>query len=575
MPSGLTRGSLLLAMTDCLGKLPAVSPHQTTQGETVATQAESFDYIVTGAGSAGCAVAARLSESGRYRVLLLEAGGKDRNPWIHIPMGFSQVYANPHVNWMYESEPEAQLGGRRLYQPRGKVLGGTSSINGMVYMRGNAADYDEWRQRGCAGWDWDSVLPYFKKAEHQERGANEFHGIGGPLHVSDQPHRSELADRVVEAAIQAGLPPIEDFNDGRQEGAGYFQSTTGRKRRWSTATAYLRPARGRDNLVVRPNAHATRILIENGRAVGVTYVSGRVSRTARAAGEVIVSGGVFNSPQLLQLSGIGPGTLLQEMDIPVIHDLSAVGSHLQDHFYMRLAYRCTRPITMNELANSMPRKVLAMAQYMLFRAGPLAANGVTAGAFARSDPRLERPDLQFNFSPYSYASRDARGAVAHPFPGFSLSAVHLRPDSRGSVRIKSPDPLAPPAIRFNFLETQSDLRALTAGMRLARKFARQPALAPYVAAELLPGPAVNTDAEFEANIRTNANSNLHPVGTCRMGPDGDSVVDPRLRVHGIGRLRVADASIMPIVPAGNTNAPSIMIGEKAADMILEDARAMV
>ena len=541
----------------------------------MAIKPDSFDYIVTGAGSAGCAVAARLSESGRYRVLLLEAGGKDRNPWIHIPMGFSQLYANPRVNWMYESEPEAQLGGRRLYQPRGKVLGGTSSINGMVYMRGNAADYDEWRQRGCTGWDWDSVLPYFKKAEHQERGANEFHGIGGPLHVSDQPHRSELADRVVEAAIQAGLPPIEDFNDGRQEGAGYFQSTTGRQRRWSTATAYLRPARARDNLVVRPNAHATRILIENGRAVGVTYVSGGVSRTARANGEVIVSGGVFNSPQLLQLSGVGPGALLQEMDIPVIHDLPAVGSHLQDHFYVRLAYRCTKPITMNELANSTPRKVLAMAQYMLFRAGPLAANGVTAGAFARSDPRLERPDLQFNFSPYSYASRDARGAVAHPFPGFSLSAVHLRPDSRGSVRIKSPDPLAPPAIRFNFLETQSDLQALTAGMRLARKFARQPALAPYVAAELLPGPAVNTDAEFEANIRMNANSNLHPVGTCRMGPDGGSVVDPRLRVHGIGRLRVADASIMPTVPAGNTNAPSIMIGEKAADMILEDAQALV
>jgi choline dehydrogenase len=538
-------------------------------------EAESFDYIVTGAGSAGCAVAARLSESGQYRVLLLEAGGKDRNPWIHIPMGFSQVYANPRVNWMYESEPEAQLGNRRLYQPRGKVLGGTSSINGMVYMRGNAADYDEWRQRGCTGWDWDSVLPYFKKAEHQERGADAFHGVGGPLHVSDQPHRSELADRLVEAAIQAGLPPIEDFNDGRQEGAGYFQSTTGRRRRWSTATAYLRPARNRANLVVRPNAHATRILIEDGRAVGVAYVCDGATRTAGAMGEVIVSGGVFNSPQLLQLSGIGPGALLQRMDIPVVHDLPAVGNHLQDHFYVRLAFRCTRPITMNELANSMPRKVLAMTQYVLFRGGPLSANGVTAGAFARSDPRLERPDLQFNFSPYSYASRDARGAIAHPFPGFSLSAVHLRPDSRGSVHIKSPAPLTPPAIRFNFLETRYDLQALTAGMRLARRFTQQPALAPYVAEELLPGPTVNTDAEFQANIRANANSNLHPVGTCRMGPDGGSVVDPRLRVHGIGGLRVADASIMPTVPAGNTNAPSIMIGEKAADMILEDARVTV
>ncbi|MEJ0015137.1 MAG: choline dehydrogenase [Acetobacteraceae bacterium] len=539
----------------------------------MATDAETFDYIVTGAGSAGCAVAARLSECGRYRVLLLEAGGKDRNPWIHIPMGFSQVYADPRVNWMYESEPEAQLGGRRLYQPRGKVLGGTSSINGMVYMRGNAADYDEWRQRGCTGWDWDSVLPYFKKAEHQERGADDFHGIGGPLHVSNQPRRFELADRLVEAAVQAGLPAIEDFNDGRQEGAGYFQSTTGRRRRWSTATAYLRPARNRRNLVVRPNAHATRILVENGRATGVRYLSAGATHTAHARGEVIVSGGVFNSPQLLQLSGIGPADLLRERGIDVVHDLPAVGRHLQDHFYVRLAFRCTRPITMNEFANSMPRKVAAMAQYALFRAGPLASNGVIAGAFARSDPRLERPDIQFNFTPWSYASRDARGAVAHPFPGFSLSAVHLKPDSRGSVQIRSADPLAPPAIRFNFLQTRSDLDALTAGMRLARRIIAQPALAPYVAEELLPGPAVSSDAEFEDNIRQNANSNLHPVGTCRMGPEGDTVVDPRLRVHGIGGLRVADAAIMPTVPAGNTNAPSIMIGEKAAAMILEDARA--
>jgi choline dehydrogenase len=394
---------------------------------------DSFDYIVTGAGSAGCVVAARLTESGRYRVLLLEAGGKDRNPWIHVPMGFSRVYANPRVNWMYESEPEAQLNGRALYQPRGKVLGGTSSINGMVYMRGNAGDYDEWRQRGCTGWDWDSVLPYFKKAEHQERGASKFHGVGGPLHVSDQPYRFELADRLVEAAVQAGLPAIEDFNDGRQEGAGYFQSTTGKRRRWSTATAYLRPARNRANLVVRPNAQATRVLMENGRATGVTFISNGVAHTARARGEVIVCGGVFNSPQLLQLSGIGPGALLQEMGIPVVHEVQAVGRHLQDHFFVRLAFRCTRSITMNEMANSLPRKAVALAQYALFRVGPLAANGVTAGAFARSDPRLERPDLQFNFTPYSYASRDARGAVAHPFPGFSLSAVHLRPDSRGTV----------------------------------------------------------------------------------------------------------------------------------------------
>lgn len=534
---------------------------------------ETFDYIVTGAGSAGCVVAARLSESGRYRVLLLEAGGRDTNPWIHIPMGFSQVYANPRVNWMYESEPEAQLGGRTLYQPRGKVLGGTSSINGMVYMRGNSADYDEWRQRGCTGWDWDSVLPYFKKAEHQERGANEHHGVNGPLHVSDQPRRWELADRLVDAAVQAGLPRVDDFNDGRQEGAGYFQSTTGKRRRWSTATAYLRPARSRQNLDVRTNTHATRILFEQGRAVGVTYVSGRTPHTVRARAEVIVCGGVFNSPQILQLSGVGPAGLLQDLGIPILRDMPAVGRHLQDHFFVRLAFRCTRAITMNELASSLPRKVVALAQYALFRAGPLAANGVIAGAFARSDPRLERPDLQFNFTPWSYASRDRRGAKAHPFPGFSLSAVHLRPDSRGSVLINSPDPLAQPAIRFNFLDTKADLQALTAGMRLARKFTQQPALAPYVAEEIIPGPTVSTDTQFEINIRQNANSNLHPVGTCRMGPEGDSVVDPRLRVHGVGSLRVVDAAIMPTVPAGNTNAPTIMIGEKAADMILTDARA--
>jgi choline dehydrogenase len=536
---------------------------------------EEFDYIVTGAGSAGCAVAARLSESGRYRVLLLEAGGKDRNPWIHVPMGFSRLFADPNVNWMYESEPEAALNGRTMYQPRGKVLGGTSSINGMVYMRGNAADYDEWWQRGCTGWDYDSVLPFFKKAENQQRGASEFHGVGGPLTVSDQPRRYELADRVVAAAIEAGLPPNDDFNGARQEGAGYFQSTTGKSRRWSTATAYLRPARDRASLVVRPNAQATRVVIENGTATGVTYISGGISRSARSRGEVIVCGGVFNSPQLLQLSGIGPADLLQRMGIEVIRDVPAVGNHLQDHFYVRLAYRCTRPVTMNELANSLPRKILATARYMLFKSGPLAANGVTAGAFARSDPRLERPDLQFNFSPFSYASRGPSGAVAHDFPGFSLSAVHLRPDARGTVLLKSPDPLVPPAIRFNFLQTQYDIQALTAGMRMVRAFTKQPSLASYVAEEIVPGSSVSSDAEFEESIRRNALSNLHPVGTCRMGLEGsDSVVDPRLRVHGVGRLRVVDAAIMPTVPAGNTNAPTIMIAEKAAAMILEDARVM-
>jgi choline dehydrogenase len=533
----------------------------------------AYDYIVAGAGSAGCVVAARLSESGRYRVLLLEAGGRDRYLWIHVPMGYGRLFSNPRVNWMYESEPEPELEGRSMYQPRGKVLGGTSSINGMVYMRGNPADYEGWRQRGCTGWDWDGVLPYFRKAEDQERGSDAFHGTGGPLRVSDQPTRFELAEHWIAAAIEAGLPANSDFNDGDQEGAGPFQSTTKGRRRWSTAAAYLRPARRRRNLTVATNALATRLVIENGRATGVEYFRNGVSQTAAARGEVIVCGGVFNSPQLLQLSGLGPGELLHSLGIPVVRDMPAVGADLQDHFYVRLAFRCTKPITLNDVANNPLRKLAAGAQYLLFRSGPLATNGICAGGFARSDRRLERPDIQLNFSLWSFAERTRKGVFPHPFPGFTVSAVHLRPDARGEVRVKSADPLAPPGIRFNFLKTQYDLQALTAGMRLARKIVNQPALAGYVADELIPGTEVETDAEFEAAIRRNGISNLHPVGTCRMGGDEAAVLDPRLRVRGVGRLRVVDASVMPSVPAGNTNAPSIMIGEKASEMILEDARA--
>jgi len=533
---------------------------------------DAYDYIVTGAGSAGCAVAARLSESGRHRVLLLEAGGEDRYPWIHVPMGYSRLFSNPRVNWMYESEPEPELEGRSMYQPRGKVLGGTSSINGMVYMRGNPADYDEWRQRGCTGWDWDSVLPYFRKAEDQERGEDPFHGVGGPLRVSDQPARFELAEHWIAAAIEAGLPANNDFNNGQQEGAGPFQSTTNRRRRWSTAAAYLRPARGRKNLTVATNSLATRVVIDNHRATGVEFIRNGAKETAQARGEVIVCGGVYNSPQLLQLSGLGPGELLHGLGIPVVRDMPAVGADLQDHFYVRLAFRCTKPITLNDVANNPLRKVTAGLQYMLFRTGPLATNGICAGGFARSDQRLERPDIQLNFSLWSFAERTRKGVYPHPFPGFTVSAVHLRPDARGEVRLKSADPFAPPAIRFNFLKTNYDLRALTAGMRLARKIVNQPALSDYVADELIPGKDVNNDAEFEAAIRKNGISNLHPVGTCRMGADEAAVLDPRLRVRGVGHLRVVDASVMPSVPAGNTNAPSIMIGEKASDMILEDAR---
>jgi len=533
---------------------------------------DTFDYIVTGAGSAGCVVAARLSEGGRHRVLLLEAGGNDSNPWIHVPMGYPKVFANPRFNWMYESEPEPGLMGRRLYQPRGKVLGGTSSINGMVYMRGNPADYNEWRQRGCVGWDWDGALPYFKKAEDQENGANAFHGVGGPLRVSNSPIRLEIAEQWIAAAIQAGLPANDDFNDGQQDGAGYFQCTIDRCRRGSSATAYLGPARRRQNLTIETNAQATRILIEDGRAAGVAYVRRGAPRTARARGEVIVCGGVFNSPQLLQLSGLGPAEMLRNLGIPVIRDMAGVGADMQDHFSVRCNFRCTKPITLNDIANSLWRRVAAGAQYVLLRAGQLASSGIAAGGYVRSDGKLDRPDIQLSCCAFSYAGRDSKGAHPHPFSGFSISTVHMRPAARGTVRIQSADPLAPPAIAFNFLRTAGDLRTSMAGVRWARKIAQQPALAPYIAEEIFPGPAVNTDAEFENAIRNNGASGQHAVGTCRMGTDEHAVVDPRLRVHGIRQLRVVDASVMPSVTAGNTNAPTIMIAEKGAAMILEDAR---
>jgi choline dehydrogenase len=534
---------------------------------------DTYDFIVTGAGSAGCAVAARLSEDGRYRVLLLEAGGKDTNPWIHIPLGYAKIFTNPRVNWMFDSEPEAQLNGRTLYQPRGKVLGGTSSINGMVYMRGTPRDYDGWRQRGCEGWGWDDVLPYFRKAENQERGANEFHGAGGPLNVSN-PVRSPLGDAMVKAAIEAGIPANDDFNGARQEGAGYYQTTTVNRRRWSSARAYLGPAKGRRNLTVETQAHATRILFEGGRAVGVEYRTPRGLKRARARGEIVVSGGVYGSPQLLQLSGVGPGDLLADLGIPVVRDMPGVGKHLHDHFNTYLVWRCAQKITVNDLAASPLRQFLSGVQYVFTRSGHLSNAGIYAGAFVRSDPRLDEPDLQINMFGWSTFERLRTGMKPHPFSAFTLSPVHLRPEGRGSVRIKSPDPLAPPEIRFNFLASDNDFQALIYGTKLCRRIASQPALKPYIVEEVIPGGACQSDDQIRAEIRVRGVSNLHPVGTCRMGREVDAVVDPRLRVHGLAGLRVADASIMPQVPGGNTNAPAIMIGEKCAAMVLEDARHM-
>jgi choline dehydrogenase len=531
----------------------------------------TFDYIVTGAGSAGCAIAARLSENGKYSVLLLEAGPPDTSPWIHIPLGFARTYVDPRVNWKFETAPQPQLKGRRLYLPRGKTLGGSSSINGMVYIRGNHGDYDEWRQRGCEGWDWDSVLPFFKKAENQERGADAFHGTGGPLHVSDQPSHFELADAALAACEQAGIPRNPDFNGATQEGCGYYQTTTSRRRRWSAAKAYLEPARGRANLKIRTGVHATRVLIENQRAVGVEYDSPRGREIARCGREVVVSGGAYGSPQLLQLSGLGPADHLQAMGIPVIRDMPAVGSNLHDHFNTNLMWRCAKAVTLNDLENSWPRKISAAVRYALFRSGPMASNGIHAGLFTRSDPRLERPDLQVNIFEWSTLERSATRVRPHPFPGFTLMPVHLRPEGRGTVRLASPDPLAAPAVLFDYLRTAYDVRALLAGIHLCRTIAAQPALKDYVVEELLPGAHVTSDDDLVDYVRSTGVSNQHPTSSCAMGHGPNTVVDPRLRVHGIDGLRVADASIMPVVVGGNTNAPTIMIGEKCAAMMLEDA----
>ena len=494
-----------------------------------------------------------------------------KTPWIHIPLGYSKTYVDPAVNWKFETEPQPQMNGRRHYLPRGKTLSGSSSINGLVYIRGNHADYDEWRQRGCTGWDWDSVLPYFKKAENQTRGADAFHGSGGPLHVSDQSEKGELSKAVLEACVQAGIPANPDFNGTQQEGCGYYQTTTRNKRRWSAAKAYL--SNPPPNLTIRTNAHATRVLIEQGRATGVEYQTAAERQIGKARLEVIVSGGAYGSPQLLQLSGLGPARHLQDMGIDVIRDIPAVGSNLHDHFNTTVSWRCSKPITLNELQNSKMRQIVAGIRYGLFRSGPMASNGVSAGLFTRSDAHMERPDIQVNLFEWSTKERSRDAVITHPFPGFSLTPVHLRPDRRGTVRLGSPDPFAWPAVLFDYLRTDYDIQAALTGLRLVRKIAEQPALKPYVVSEIFPGVDIASDEDLLDYVRRTGVSNQHPTRSCAMGNGPNTMVDPRLRVHGMAGLRVVDASIMPVVVGGNTNAPTIMIGEKAAAMILEDTRA--
>lgn len=527
-----------------------------------------YDYIVVGAGSAGCALAARLSENEKYSVLLLEAGPNDRHFWIHLPIGYGKTMFNPTYNWSFHTEPVPELNGRSIYWPRGKTLGGCSSINGLVYIRGQAEDYDAWEKQGNKGWGWRDVLPYFKRMECNERGESAYHGGSGPLHVSDLREPNELVDAFIRGAEEIGIPRNADFNGARQEGAGYFQLTTRNGWRCSAAKAYLKPNRARKNLVVETDAQASKVLMSGKRAIGVAYERAGQPVTARARKEVLLCAGALQSPQLLQLSGIGPREVLEQHGIEVIHELPGVGRNLQDHLQIRVMFKCTRPITTNDQLRTLWGQALIGMKWAFFRRGPLAV-GIQQGCmFAKTRPEEATPDVQFHFGTLS---ADMTAGKPHEWPGFTMSVCQLRPTSRGELRIRSKNPKDAPWIEPNYLATAEDRQTMVRGFQLARKLAATSAMSAYIAEEYNPGPWVNSEEDMLEFVRRNGSSIFHPVGTCKMGHGPEAVVDERLRVHGVDGLRVVDASIMPTLISGNTNAPAMMIAEKAADLIKEDA----
>ena len=523
--------------------------------------ATTFDYVIVGAGSAGCVLANRLSADSRNTVLLIEAGPSDNHFWIHVPLGYGKLFARTDVNWAYQSEPEPSLNGRRVFTPRGKVLGGSSSINGLVHIRGQREDYDRW---GVPGWTFADLLPYFKKSEDHQHGASEWHGVGGPICVSDLPDKHELSDAFIASAMALGIPRNDDFNGATQEGTGYYQAAARNGRRCSAAVGYLRPAMKRPNLRVEVEALTTRVLFEGKRAVGVVYEAGGTEHEVRAAKEVILAAGTFNTPQLLQVSGVGPRALLKRHGIAVVHDAPGVGEELQDHFYCRTFWRCSRAITLNDDMLSVFRQAKIGLQYLLFRRGPLTISAGYAAAFARTRPELERADAQLYFINFSTAKR---GGHLHPFSGFTLSMSQMQVESRGSVQIAAPDVHVQPSIRYNYLATENDRRVMVDGLKLIRRIAETPPLHDYVVAEEFPGARVQSDEDWLAFCREAGDTVFHPTSTCRMGIDARAVVDPQLRVRGVERLRVVDASVMPAVPSGNINASVIAVAEKAADII--------
>ncbi|WP_251865260.1 choline dehydrogenase [Achromobacter sp. Marseille-Q4962] len=533
---------------------------------------DTVDYIIVGAGSAGCVMANRLSASGAHTVCLLEAGPPDRYPWIHIPIGYGKTMFHRVVNWGYYTDPDPNMLGRRIYWPRGRTLGGSSAINGLIYIRGQRQDYDAWEAAGNPGWSWDDCLPYFRKLECNDLGPGPTRGTGGPLNATSIKTRHPLVEALIEAAGRLGIPRVDDFNTGEQEGVGYYQLTTRNGRRCSTAVAYLHPVRSRANLRVETGAHAMAVLFEGRRACGVRYRQGGAVRTLRARREVVLCAGALQSPQLLQLSGVGPAGLLRRHGIGVVRDLPGVGENLQDHLQIRLIYETTRPITTNDQLRSLAGRIGMGLQWLLFRGGPLAVGINQGGLFCRVDPASATPDTQFHFATLS---ADMAGGAVHPFSGCTYSVCQLRPGSRGYVRLRSADPFEPPSMQPNYLSTEADRRMAVAAVKYARRVAATEPLAGLMKREFRPGPEVRTDDEILHFCREYGATIFHPSGTAKMGPASDplSVVDHRLRVHGVAGLRVVDCSVMPTLVSGNTNVPVVMMAERAAEFVLQDLQA--